>query len=239
MSHQRTERISGATVLHPSQHLTDRTSGDPVTVDAPLFVFLWRRFSATAMAHGQGEHRRQLLDGLAGRVIEVGAGEGLNFAYYPPTVTEVIAVEPENRLRASATTRARTAPVPIRVIPGVADRLPADDAAFDAAVASLVLCSVPDQARALVELGRVLRPGGELRFYEHVAADRQPLAGVQHLADPLWSRLGGGCHLTRRSEAAIREAGFTIERIERFAFRPNLLGTLGSPHILGTARRET
>jgi SAM-dependent methyltransferase len=237
MFQQRTEQTSMATVLHPSRHLADRTSGDPTTFDSPLFVFLWRRFSATSMAHGQGEHRRQLLDGLVGRVIEIGAGEGLNFAYYPPTVTEVIAVEPENRLRASAIETARTAPVPIRVVPGVADKLPAEDASFDAAVTSLVLCSVPDQTRALAELRRVLRPGGELRFYEHVAADRQPLTGVQHLTDPLWSRLGGRCHLTRDTESAIRDAGFTIDRIERFSFRPSLPATLGSPHILGAARR--
>lgn len=232
----RTEQMSMATALYPSRHFTDRPSGDPTTFDSPLFVFLWRRFSATSMAHGQGEHRRQLLDGLAGRVIEIGAGEGLNFAYYPPTVTEVIAVEPENRLRASAIETARTAPVPVRVVPGVADQLPADDASFDSAVTSLVLCSLPDQARALAELRRVLRPGGELRFYEHVAADRQPLAVIQRLADPLWSRVGGGCHLTRDTESAITAAGFTIDRVERLSFRPSLLGTLAAPHILGTAR---
>ncbi len=237
MFSQRTERMSMATLLDPSQRPTDRTSGDPSTFDSPLFVFLWRRFSATSMAHGQGEHRGQLLDGLVGRVIEIGAGEGLNFAYYPPTVTEVTAVEPENRLRASAIETARTAPVPIRVVPGLADHLPAEDASFDAAVTSLVLCSVPDQALALADLRRALRPGGDLRFYEHVAAGRQPLDGVQHLADPLWSRVGGGCHLTCNTESAIKDAGFTIDRIERFSFRPSLLGALAAPHILGTARR--
>lgn len=152
-------------------------------------------------------------------------------------MTEVIAVEPENCLRASALETARTAPVPIRVVPGLADQLPAEDSAFDAAVTSLVLCSVPDQSRALAELRRVLRSGGELRFYEHVAADRQPLAGVQQFVDPLWSRIGGGCHLTSDTEAVIRDAGFRLDRIERFTFRPSLAGTFAAPHILGTARR--
>src|SRR5438874_356279 len=127
MLQQHTEQLSTAAVLHPSQYLTQRISGDPTTLDSPLFVFLWRRFSARSMAHGQGEHRRQLLDGMVGRVIEVGAGAGLNFAYFPPTVTEVIAVEPENRLRASALETARTAPVLIRVVPGLADQLPEED----------------------------------------------------------------------------------------------------------------
>jgi len=236
MFSQRTEQMAMATLLDPSRHPTDRTSGDPTTLDSPLFVFLWRRFSATSMAHGQAEHRRNLLEGLTGRVIEIGAGEGLNFAYYPPTVTEVIAVEPENRLRANAIETARTAPVPILVVRGLADQLPVEGAAFDAAVTSLVLCSVPDQAGALADLRRVLRRGGELRFYEHVGADRQPLAGIQHFADPLWSRIGGGYHLTRDTESAIRAAGFTIDRIERFSFRPSLPGALAAPHILGTAR---
>jgi ubiquinone/menaquinone biosynthesis C-methylase UbiE len=111
--------------------------------------------------------------------------------------------------------------VPIRVLPGIADELQLPDASVHAAVASLVLCSVPDQRRALAELHRVIRPGGELRFYEHVASHKPVLAAVQHIMDPLWSRLGGGYHLTRQTEGAIREAGFIIEHIERFDFAPN------------------
>ena len=130
----------------------------PSTCDAPLFVFLWRRFAAESMAHGQGEQRRRLLDGLAGRVVEVGAGQGLNFPYYPRTVTEVVAIEPENRLRADAADAAKSASVPIRALAGSADALPADDGAFDVAVSSLVLCSV-DPGPALAELHRVIRPG--------------------------------------------------------------------------------
>jgi len=213
------------------------TTAAAQTFDAPLFVFLWRGLCVCAMAHGGGDHRRRLLEGLSGRVIEVGAGQGLNFPYYPSTVSEVLAVEPENRLRADAIEAAGAAPVPIRVVPGLADRLPAGDAEFDAAVISLVLCSVADQAQALAELRRVIRPGGELRFYEHVHADERLLSTAQRVFDPLWSRLGGGCHLTRDTEAAIARAGFSIERVERFSFKPGALAVLGSPHILGIARR--
>jgi ubiquinone/menaquinone biosynthesis C-methylase UbiE len=210
---------------------------DGDTFRATLFArYLHPRLNAAAMAHGQGEHRARTLAGLAGRVVEVGAGDGANFAYYPEAVTEVVAIEPEEHMRARARDAARTARVPIEVHAGMADRLPVEDASFDAAVLSLVLCSVPDQAAALGEVRRVLRDGGELRFYEQVHADRPPLRMLQSAVTPIWSRLGGGCHLNRHTEHAITDAGFTIERIERFAFRPGLLATVGAPHILGSAR---
>jgi ubiquinone/menaquinone biosynthesis C-methylase UbiE len=204
---------------------------------ATLFArYLYPRLNAAAMAHGQGEHRARTLAGLTGRVLEVGAGSGANFAYYPGTVTHVVAIEPEEHLRAQATAAADVAGIAVEVRAGLADRLPAEDGSFDAAVLSLVLCSVPDQAAALAEVRRVLRARGELRFYEHVHADRPPLRTLQTAATPLWSRLGGGCHLNRHTEQAITTAGFTIERIERFQFSPGLLATLGAPHILGSAR---
>jgi SAM-dependent methyltransferase len=113
-------------------------------------------------AKGAAEHRAELLVGLVGRVIEVGAGTGLNFKHYPQTVTEVVALEPEPHLREVARAAATEAPVPVTVVEGTADDLPADDAAFDAGVASLVLCSVPSQPRALAELSRVIRPGASM-----------------------------------------------------------------------------
>src|SRR4051794_7422805 len=109
---------------------------------------------------GVAAHRRELLDGLEGRVVEIGAGTGASFRHYPLGVSEVVAVEPEPYLHALATQAARGAAVPVRVVDATAEALPLDDGSCDAAVASLVLCSVADPAVALAELRRVLRPGG-------------------------------------------------------------------------------
>src|SRR5260221_3342294 len=165
-------------------------------VHHPIFARIYQRFTAAGEAKGAAEHRREMLAGVSGRVVEVGAGHGLNFRLYPKGVTEVIALEPEAVLRQAAERAAETAPVPVRVCDGVAESLPFDDGAFDVGVASLMLCSVRDQDAALRELHRVIRPGGQLRFYEHVVANQPRFARAQRLADPFWTRVGGGCHLT-------------------------------------------
>jgi ubiquinone/menaquinone biosynthesis C-methylase UbiE len=195
---------------------------------------MYERISRESERRGTAEHRDRALAGLAGRVIEVGAGNGLNFGHYPTTVTEVVAVEPEHRLRALAEQAAAQAPLPVRVVPGHADALPAADATFDAAVASLVLCSVPQAAGALAEIRRVLAPGGELRFFEHVRS-AQPLLGLlQDALAPVWSRAAGGCHPNRDTAAAIRAAGFHIEQLDRFCYAP-LRFIPAHAHILGRA----
>lgn len=188
-------------------------------------------------AKGNAEHREELLADLTGRVIEVGAGTGLNFGHYPSSVSEVVAVEPEPYLRAKAEEAAAAAPVTVKVVDGVADELPAEDATFDAGVASLVLCSVPVPAAALAELRRVIRPGGELRFYEHVRAENAGLARWQDRLDVVWPRMAGGCHANRHTVAAIESAGFAVENVRRFEFRPSALTVLTAPHALGVARR--
>ena len=203
----------------------------------PIFARVYARVSRSMEERGSAGHRQRLLAGLRGRVIEVGAGNGLNFQHYPATVAEVVAVEPEPYLRELALAAARRAHMPIRVVDGHADRLPAEDAAFDAGVASLVLCSVPDQSRALAELLRVIHPGGELRFYEHVRADTPGLARVQRLIDPIWPLFVGGCHASRDTLAAITAAGFQIDHYERFRFPDPGPTTPTSPHVLGTAHR--
>ena len=149
-----------------------------------------------------------------------------------------MAVEPEGYLRKLAVRAAETASVPVRVIDGVADQLPVEADSFDAGVASLVLCSVPDQKLALSELLRVIRPGGELRFYEHVRGQNPSLARVQRAIDALfWPRVGGGCHASRDTSTTIEQAGFAIETCRRFPFRPSFLLYPVTPHILGVARR--
>ncbi|MET9311941.1 methyltransferase domain-containing protein [Kribbella sp. NPDC003505] len=203
----------------------------------PLFARIYTKARPALDQQGAAEHRRRLLTGAAGRVIEVGAGDGGNFTHYPPEVTGVLAVEPEPYLRTQAERQAESAPVDVDVVQGTADRLPAADASADVVVVSLVLCSVPDQQVALAEARRVLRPGGELRFYEHVAAKPGTrLATVQRLADAtLWPLFVGGCHTHRDTAAAITAAGFEIEDLDEFRFPPDRV-TPASPHIVGRAR---
>ena len=203
----------------------------------PIFARIYERMAPAFEAKGAAEHRTELLVGLVGRVIEVGAGTGLNFKHYPQTVTEVVALEPEPHLREVARAAATEAPVPVTVVEGTADDLPAGEAAFDAGVASLVLCSVPSQPRALAELSRVIRPGGELRFYEHVLAEDPRWAARQHRMAPIWRRLGGGCNPDRDTGAAITAAGFATEHRRDLLFAPSWIAKLTAPHILGRARR--
>jgi ubiquinone/menaquinone biosynthesis C-methylase UbiE len=206
------------------------------SVHHPLFARVYSSLSSNAEDRGQAEHRHELLTGLSGRVVEVGAGNGLNFAHYPEAVSEVVAVEPESYLRERAAEAAAGVAVSVRVVDGVAERLPLDDSSVAAGIASLVLCSVPDQDTALQELFRVIRPGGELRFYEHVVSRKGRAAKIQGAADAtFWPTVGGGCHLARDTERAIERAGFVVEHCERFSFAPAPL--LSLPHIRGVARR--
>jgi len=204
----------------------------------PIVARLYARLGAKAEDTGQADHRHRLLGGLSGRVVEIGAGNGLNFRHYPTSVAEVVAVEPEPYLRRLAERERQHAIVAVRVVDAVAQALPFADGSFDAAVSSLVLCEVPDQAPALAEMHRVVRPGGELRFYEHVVAPSPRLARVQRFADrTFWPRLSGGCHCARDTTRSIEDAGFTIQRCERFRFLASPLMQLTTPRVLGVALR--
>lgn len=203
----------------------------------PVFARCYSVVAGLADRAGGDTYRRELLADLTGRVVEVGAGTGANFRYYPPTVTQVTAVEPEPTLRRTARKAAATSVVPVHVIDGTAEVLPLSAGSVDAAVASLVLCSVVDQAEALAEILRVLRPGGELRFFEHVRADTPGRERLQRLLDPLWPRLAGGCRLTRDTGTAITAAGFVMEDCRRLVFQPCLLAAPVASVLLGRARR--
>jgi ubiquinone/menaquinone biosynthesis C-methylase UbiE len=204
-------------------------------VGHPVFARVFERLAPLIDRAGRDAHRDELLEGLVGRVIEVGAGSGLCFTHYPDTVEEVLAVEPEPHLRGVATRAVLTTATSIRVVDGTAEHLPVDDASFDAAVISHVLCSVPDQRVALKEIHRVLRPGGELRFYEHVRSNEPRLSRLQDRLDPIWALVNGGCHPNRDTEAAIGGAGFVIERCRRFEFAPGILAKPSSPQLIGRA----
>jgi SAM-dependent methyltransferase len=205
-------------------------------VKNPLFARYFDRFGARREERGNRELRRELLDGLSGRVIEVGAGNGLNFPHYPQSVREVVAVEPEPYLYDRALEAAAAAPVPVRVVDGTAGDLPAADGEFDAVVVSGLLCSVTDVEPALTEFRRVLRPGGQLRFYEHVRSRDALFARYQKAADLIWPHLMGGCHVERRTQEAIARA-FTIGGCRGFRFPPSATFSPVAPRIIGIARK--
>jgi ubiquinone/menaquinone biosynthesis C-methylase UbiE len=206
-------------------------------VSHPLCARLYAKQSEAAESRGVADQRRRMLAGLAGAVVEIGAGNGLNFARYPQTVTLVHAFEPDPYLRSLALRAADNAAVPVKVGDAVAEDLPLEDASVDAAVASLVLCSVRNPAQAIAELYRVVRPGGELRFNEHVASERPLGRALQRTADAtLWPLISGGCHLGRATAEALEDGGFRIERVEQFVFSVSALDP-PKTHILGTARR--
>lgn len=211
-------------------------------VEHPLFSRVW----SWAMRHEPAnvvEGRRELLHGLRGRVLEVGAGTGSNFAHYPADVDEVVAVEPDRLLRdealVTAAKRETTEPgTRIRVVDGTFEALPAEAAGpFDAVVCALVLCSVRDVPASLAAARAALRPGGELRYYEHVATDGW-LGGVQRAVDAtFWPRAFGGCHTHRDTVSSIEAAGF--ERVAHRDVRaaPRWAPVPIAPVALGIARR--
>jgi protein-L-isoaspartate O-methyltransferase len=183
------------------------------TIDNPFFARVWTLLSRHE-TEALKRLRRENLAGLSGRVLEVGAGTGTNFALYPDTVTEVVAVEPERRLAALAQEAAAAAPVPVTVSTDTVEQFAAGEP-FDAVVCSLVLCSVEEPEQVLRQLLLMLRPGGELRYVEHVASSGAR-ARLQKLADAtVWPRLLGNCHTHRHTEQTIVDAGFQVAGARR------------------------
>ena len=194
-----------------------------------------------AWAHTQGEsgrydavvnpYRRKLLSDLSGTVMEIGAGSGENFDYYPRGI-EWFGVEPNFYMQEQLLQRAHAAGIEGALRSGVAEQLPMANASVDAVVATFVLCSVSDQAAVLREIMRVLRPGGRFLFIEHVAAPAgSGLRRTQRWIKPAWKLAADGCHPDRETDAIIRQAGFAQVEIEHF----HAPIPIASPHIAGTA----
>ncbi|MDF3291825.1 MULTISPECIES: class I SAM-dependent methyltransferase [Streptomyces] len=208
-------------------------------VHHPVFARFYVRWAAVAEERLElARHRRELLAGLSGRVIEIGAGSGANFRHYPAAVCEVVATEPERLLRRAAADAASRVEVPVDVVPAAAEALPVKSEAFDAAVACLVLCSVRDQRRALAELRRVVRPGGELRLLEHVRSTGRGMAAAQWAVDhTFWPLLFGGCHTGRDTLAQVTAAGFELGTVRRLKVPDGPIPFPSTPHVLCVARR--
>lgn len=158
--------------------------------------------------------RQRVIDAAEGRVLEIGIGSGLNFPFYGGAVTSVIGLEPSSELRSMARPRAEAAAVPITLLDASAETIPLDSGTIDTVVTTWTLCTIPNAARALGEMRRVLRPGGALLFVEHGRAPEPGVARWQDRLDPLWSRLAGGCHLNRKMDDLINGSGFRIEALE-------------------------
>jgi ubiquinone/menaquinone biosynthesis C-methylase UbiE len=165
--------------------------------------------------------RAELLHDVAGRVLEVGTGTGLNLPHYPQHLTRLVLTEPDPHMRRKLTEKTRAMGLAgAEVRDGTLDELPLPDAAFDVVVGTLVLCSVPQLDRALGEIRRVLKPGGRFVFLEHVAAEDRPnRLKWQRRVEPIWKRISGNCHLTRRTADAIAAAGLEIVDLKRESMR--------------------
>lgn len=174
---------------------------------------MYEQFAVGMEKAGMAAVRARLAGDLRGRVIEIGCGTGLNFSYYSADA-EVTAIEPLAEFRLFAAERAKTVAARIEVQEGDAQELPFDDHTFDAALETLAFCSVPDADKGLRELRRVVKPGASVRFFEHVRSDHTAAALAQNAFNPLWRWLADGCNLNRDTVAAIRAAGFTVERVE-------------------------
>jgi len=167
--------------------------------------FLWLSELA-----GMRRRRRTLLRGAVGHVVEIGAGTGLNVAHYPDGLAGLVLVEPEPAMRRRLARRVRRHARVAQIVDASAERLPLPDASMDTVVSTLVLCTVDEPERALREIARVLRPGGQLLFIEHVRASSRLLAACQdHLFEP-WRRFAGNCRCNRPTVELMRSCGFDV-----------------------------
>jgi SAM-dependent methyltransferase len=172
------------------------------------------RLCHTALSHPLLTPYRARVAGAAeGRVLEVGAGSGLNLALYAKAA-DILALEPDPALIGMARQAARAARRPVSFLEASAERIPLDDGAVDTVVSTWTLCTIPHAALALREMRRVLKPGGRLLFVEHGLAPTPGMQQCQHLLTPVWTHLAGGCHLDRPIDALIREGGFRLEALE-------------------------
>jgi ubiquinone/menaquinone biosynthesis C-methylase UbiE len=198
-------------------------------------LFAWMHFQGEAVEYDAvvAPYKRKLFTDLSGTVLEIGAGTGENFPFYPPGI-QWIGIEPNFYMQEHLLQRAQEYDIQGELRSGLAEKLPAEDASVDVVVSTLVMCSVSDQSVVLREILRVLRPGGRFLFIEHVAAEEHSrLWWGQKLSKPFWRAAADGCNPDRSTAEAIQHAGFSHIEIERFSAPL----TLASPHIAGAATK--
>ncbi len=189
-----------------------------------LFAALYDRGLARSEEAGVREMRRELLATAHGRVLELGAGTGLNLPFYPQAVSELVLLEPDPHMARRLRARLAESPwrrrgdgagvAPATLVEASAERLPYPDAGFDAVVATLVLCTIPDPAAALAEARRVLKPGGRLLLLEHVRDQDPGRAASQDRFEQPWRFFADGCHCNRDTAATLAAAGFDVAALE-------------------------
>ncbi len=216
-----------------------------------LFARYYDRALKATEENGLGAMRAELLAGARGRVVEIGAGTGVNVDLYGAGIEDLTLVEPDPHMAARLRERlegrsavtggaasvegaaARDDPAPSRLVEAPAESLPFDDDSFDTAVATLVLCTVPDPAVAVAELARVLKPGGRLLFIEHVRSDDPSRARWQDRLEKPWRFMADGCYCNRDTAATLSASAFTVERLDQ-AKMPKAMPIV-RPLILGAA----
>jgi ubiquinone/menaquinone biosynthesis C-methylase UbiE len=180
-------------------------------LDRP-FAAVYDRITAASEQKWLGEARRQMLDGLTGKILEIGAGTGANFQYYSPRA-QVTAIEPSQHFLKRARAKAASAQASIELKEANAQELPFDDDTFDAAVATLVFCTIPDPIKALAEIQRVTRAGAPLLMIEHVQASTPGKRLLLNLWNPCQKFVAGGCNVNRDTEATVRAAGWQVDEV--------------------------
>ncbi|TXI51687.1 MAG: class I SAM-dependent methyltransferase [Mycobacterium sp.] len=184
-----------------------------------VFARVYDPFLALGERSGMRDLRRETLAAARGRVLEIGAGTGLNVKLYPGAVTAITLAEPDAPMAARLRRRVSGASHPVEVVQAPAEQLPFADGSFDTVVSTLVLCTVADMAASLREIGRVLAPGGQLLFVEHVRAGHGRLVRWQERLHEPWRRFACGCHCNRDTAVALRDNGFAVERVQEHRWR--------------------
>jgi ubiquinone/menaquinone biosynthesis C-methylase UbiE len=198
--------VRGMTDIVGAEHRVNRASETWMRVFAHIYDSLLWLGEIAGMRH----RRRDLLADARGRVVEIGAGTGLNLGHYPDEVTELILTEPDAAMRRRLDRRLQSTARVARIVDAPAERLPLADASVDTVVSTLVLCTVDDPERTLGEIARVLRAGGQLLFVEHVRAESRLLAACQDYLFRPWRAFACGCCCNRRTVELMRDNGFDV-----------------------------